>query len=155
MRSSLNFLSISQRRRRAVGSMPDVGSSRMMTFEFLPMRAFPTETLRFWPPERFLERTFLWETRSTSCKVVLIDASISSVSPLNNKNISKCSSGVNVSNKILCYGQIPSTFQNSFISSKILIPNADAFPDVFGNNPVSSEIAVVLPAPLWPSSAKI
>lgn len=34
-------------------SIPDVGSSKIMTFDF-PAKAKATESLLFWPPDKFL-----------------------------------------------------------------------------------------------------
>ena len=50
---------------RAEVSMPDVGSSRMITLE-PPVKASATDNLRFCPPERFLAYSPLLERRFTS-----------------------------------------------------------------------------------------
>ena len=49
--SRLYVFSISQKRRRVVVSIPDVGSSSKTSLES-PIRAIPAESLRLWPPER-------------------------------------------------------------------------------------------------------
>lgn len=43
----------------------------------------------------------------------------------------------------------------SSISLKMSMPNTDALPLLGSNNPVSIDMVVVLPAPLWPRSANI
>ena len=49
--SFLYCFNISQNLRLVVVSIPEVGSSRMISFE-LPINAMPTDSLRFYPPDR-------------------------------------------------------------------------------------------------------
>ena len=51
------------------GSIPDVGSSRKTIFE-PPIRAMPTDSFRFCPPERVFVRSFFFSARPTSERVV-------------------------------------------------------------------------------------
>jgi hypothetical protein len=75
--------------------------------------------------------------------------------PLNEANNLKCSSGVSNSNNTSCYGHTPNIILTSCIYSKILIPKTSAYPFVGSISPVSIDIVVVFPAPLWPSNANI
>ncbi len=52
-------LSICHVERREYGSMPLVGSSKMITL-LSPMRAMPTHSLRFMPPLSDAERDLAW-----------------------------------------------------------------------------------------------
>jgi hypothetical protein len=51
--------------RRAEVSIPEVGSSKMITLD-LPAKAIATESLLFCPPERFFEYSSLFYPRLTS-----------------------------------------------------------------------------------------
>jgi len=46
-------------------SHPEVGSSKYINLD-PPIKAIATESLLFYPPERFLERTSVLSTKSTS-----------------------------------------------------------------------------------------
>ncbi len=87
-------LSKSQMYLRAEVSIPEVGSSRMMTFD-LPANAIATDRRRFWPPDRFLEYSSFFSCRLTSAMSFRTSvASYSPSSPLNAPKSSKCSSTV-------------------------------------------------------------
>jgi hypothetical protein len=65
MRSFLYALRSYQMYLRAEVSIPEVGSSRMITFE-PPVKASATDNLRFCPPDRFFAYSPLFEARFTS-----------------------------------------------------------------------------------------
>ena len=71
------------------------------------------------------------------------------------QNSSRCSFGVNWSNKISNCGHTPIVFLISSISSNISRLKTEAVPEVAGYIPVRIDIVVVFPAPLCPSKAKI
>ena len=58
------------------GSTPAVGSSRNITFGS-PIRAIPTDSFLFCPPERFLDETSVFSTRSTSLMMSVTACSMS------------------------------------------------------------------------------
>ena len=90
--------------------------------------------------------------------VLLISFStFSEETPLKTANIPKCSRILRSLNNTSCCGQIPifSLKVSIFSGSNIFILSYKASPSVASYNPVSIEINVVFPAPLWPSKANI
>lgn len=72
-------------------SIPEVGSSKYINLES-PINAMATESLLFWPPDKFLLKSSAFSYKSTSYMAFstasgILDSSI----PLNTANISKCS----------------------------------------------------------------
>lgn len=72
------------------------------------------------------------------------------VRPLSLLKKYRCSLTVNSSNRMLCCGHSPKLSRTLFISVLILQPPTKAVPEVGGIIPVSIDIVVVFPAPLWP-----
>mmetsp|Transcript_169578 Transcript_169578/g.538388 ORF Transcript_169578/g.538388 Transcript_169578/m.538388 type:complete len:301 (-) Transcript_169578:1766-2668(-) len=75
--------------------------------------------------------------------------------PLNCAKSSKCSWHVSSSQSTSCCGQTPKSFCTSAGALARQWPKMVQDPRVGGSNPQSMASVVVLPAPLWPSSAKI
>ena len=67
----------------------------------------------------------------------------------------RCSSTVISSKRTSCWGHRPRSDLTPSMSTQMSWPLTTAVPDVGGKSPVSMEIVVVLPAPLWPSRAVI
>mmetsp|Transcript_45801 Transcript_45801/g.71700 ORF Transcript_45801/g.71700 Transcript_45801/m.71700 type:complete len:200 (-) Transcript_45801:1346-1945(-) len=135
--------------------MPEVGSSRNTTFE-LPMNAMATLSFRFCPPERFLARKSLFSVRPTSTISFSTSAAAAARgTPLQAANSARCSRTVSAGYSTSCCGHTPSVRRMNFICVNTSRPWMKAAPPVGASRPVSIEIVVVLPAPLWPSSAVI
>mmetsp|Transcript_8940 Transcript_8940/g.8835 ORF Transcript_8940/g.8835 Transcript_8940/m.8835 type:complete len:204 (-) Transcript_8940:1262-1873(-) len=135
--------------------MPEVGSSRKTILD-PPMKAIPTDNFLFCPPDRVLEYALRFSVNPTLC-IIFSTSSFRSalLVPLNVANSCKCSSTVNISNRISCWGQTPRFFLIAAISVLISSPSMVADPAEGGVSPVNMEIAVVLPAPLCPKRAVI
>mmetsp|Transcript_11049 Transcript_11049/g.16441 ORF Transcript_11049/g.16441 Transcript_11049/m.16441 type:complete len:251 (-) Transcript_11049:1514-2266(-) len=156
MRPRLSLRSMSHILLRAVKSMPEVGSSSI-TIEEPPIKAMASDSLRFWPPERFLAGVLRLSSRSTCWIFSSTAAWISALSesPLKRQNIRRCSSTVSSLKSTSCWGHTPNFLRISLMSDLKLRLLTVMSPAVGLSSPVSIEIVVVLPAPLWPSKAKI
>ena len=155
MRSLRYFLSIFHRARRALRSMPEVGSSRRTSLD-PPTSAIDTDSLRLLPPESDPDYLSLSTVRPTSLTMSSISfVFLAGSPPLSSKKRSRCSIGVKSSNKTSCWGHTPINWRTSCMSLNTSRSKTEAFPSVGTIRPVSIEIVVVLPAPFWPSSAKI
>ncbi len=164
--SCLKFLSISQMYLLALVSMPEVGSSRTMNFEF-PMKAMPVESLLLWPPERFLLNSLVFSFKFRSAIIFNTSTSIRAGSlPLNTANSSRCSFTVSSSNRMSNYGHTPISLRTSSIWLSMSFPKIEALPEEKLSSPVNIDIVVVLPkiyillkllipAPFPPSNTKI
>mmetsp|Transcript_34797 Transcript_34797/g.63335 ORF Transcript_34797/g.63335 Transcript_34797/m.63335 type:complete len:200 (-) Transcript_34797:129-728(-) len=135
--------------------MPEVGSSRNTTLES-PMKAMPTLSLRFCPPESDLAFLFRFSVRPTST-IIFSTAPFRAArgTPLKTAYIRRCSRTVRSGYRMSCCGHTPSVRRMNFICVNTSRPWMKAAPPVGASRPVSIEIVVVLPAPLWPSSAVI
>ena len=63
-----------------------------------------------------------------------------------------CSSTVKSSNRTLCCGHKPRLFRTPSMLVLMSSPYTTAVPEVGGNSPVSIDMVVDFPAPLWPNS---
>lgn len=133
-------------------SMPDVGSSKMITFD-LPANDIATERRLFWPPERFFEYSSRFSYKLTSLISLLTSSSSYCPSrPLKVPKSSKCYLTVRSSYRVSCWGQIPIFY---LIFCKSVCPKTSMRPEEGSSIPVSIERVVVLPAPLCPNKTKM
>lgn len=156
IRSCLNCLIISQNLRRVVVSIPEVGSSNI-TILASPIKAIPTDSLRFWPPERVDASWNYTSSNSTALTILstLLKTSNWVFLHLRAQKSSRCSRTVRKSKRTLCCGQTPRFSLSYYMLSKISKPSTVAWPSVGSISPVNILIVVVFPAPLCPNSAKI
>ena len=145
----------SQVYRRLLGSMPLVGSSRITTDGF-PTNATATESFLRCPPESTPASHSALLSRPTAAILSLTSRVISdSGTPLNRAKSSRCSLAVSVGQRTSNWGQTPRSFLIDCISVSTLMPSIVAAPPSWLIMPVSTEMVVVLPAPLCPRSAVI
>ena len=139
--------------RREYGSIPEVGSSKKTTSGFVT-NAIARDNLRFWPPERFPVGVSSFSSSATSA-TACTTASRNSLRgiPPNAAYSVKCSRTVIIGQSTSNWGQIPKLARIVDMSVLIDLPLIKASPPVLSSIPVSMEIVVVLPAPLWPNKA--
>ena len=75
--------------------------------------------------------------------------------PLTPAKKPRCSATVRSSQRTSCCGHTPMLVRMAAMSEAMLAPLTKASPADGGTSPVSMEMVVVLPAPLWPSRPKI
>mmetsp|Transcript_33932 Transcript_33932/g.100786 ORF Transcript_33932/g.100786 Transcript_33932/m.100786 type:complete len:233 (-) Transcript_33932:144-842(-) len=146
--------SVSHMPRRAKGSMPLEGSSRITRYG-LERKASAQLSFRFMPPERADERACILSMSATaerSCSPLFTSASFD-MFPILPKSM-RCSKTVSSSTSTLCCGQKPMSLRTIRSCSGTWEPLTLIVPRVWGRQPVSIIIVVVLPAPLWPRRQK-
>mmetsp|Transcript_14291 Transcript_14291/g.29201 ORF Transcript_14291/g.29201 Transcript_14291/m.29201 type:complete len:332 (+) Transcript_14291:3232-4227(+) len=155
MRPLLFFCRMFHVLRLLYGSMPEVGSSKMTTL-LSPIRAIPTESFLFMPPESCFEVTFLFSVSPTSAMIFSTSAeTLETGTPLKMANMRRCCATVRSANRTSCWGHTPMEVLISGIFSVIFFPMTSASPEVLLMSPVSIEMVVDFPAPLWPRSTVI
>mmetsp|Transcript_1777 Transcript_1777/g.5222 ORF Transcript_1777/g.5222 Transcript_1777/m.5222 type:complete len:238 (+) Transcript_1777:1457-2170(+) len=143
----------SQSSRREAGSIPELGSSRNTTGAS-PSRAVATQSRRFCPPLRSLQRECRFSRRPRA-------RSTSSVSPATladprrRAKKRRCSSTESFSYMGLSCGHTDKFKRACSNDVDTGWSYTKASPDVNGIMPMMQFMAVVLPAPLWPNKAKI
>mmetsp|Transcript_58666 Transcript_58666/g.154522 ORF Transcript_58666/g.154522 Transcript_58666/m.154522 type:complete len:257 (+) Transcript_58666:1930-2700(+) len=146
--------SVSHMPRRAKGSMPLDGSSRITRYG-LERNASAQLSLRFMPPDRAEERVCILSISATavSSSSPLFTSSPRAMPPILPKR-SRCSKTVSSSTRTLCCGQKPMSLRTDRSCSGTMDPRTLIVPADWGRQPVSIIIVVVLPAPLWPRRQK-
>ena len=150
---------MSQVSRRAVGSIPEDGSSNKTIFA-LPKRAIASWSFLFYPPERSEAGVFRFKSRLKSYRMSSITWSWFSIALNKLKNL-RFSSTVILLISTSSYGhtpikstKLPYSFKRS-MSLFLMMFITFAEPDVGLTNPVNIFIVVVFPAPLWPKRTRI
>jgi hypothetical protein len=133
--------------RRAAQSMPLLGSSTMHT-SGTPTNATASESLRRWPPLNRLAWSCRLCTNPTSLSCCVIRSGLSSLTtPENEANRSKCSSGVNIGQRISNCGQKPRRSRTEVMSDDTLYPFTIASPSEASSMPLRMLSVVLFPAP--------
>mmetsp|Transcript_24495 Transcript_24495/g.59433 ORF Transcript_24495/g.59433 Transcript_24495/m.59433 type:complete len:223 (+) Transcript_24495:2647-3315(+) len=118
-----------------------------------PRREVATHKRLFWPPLRALHCEYRLSPMPRACNTSI--ESLPCSTPRKPANSCKCSSTVISGNSGLSWGQKPKRCLTAVILLSTEKPATVAFPAVILTLPVRHWTAVVLPAPLWPNSAKI
>mmetsp|Transcript_114731 Transcript_114731/g.263356 ORF Transcript_114731/g.263356 Transcript_114731/m.263356 type:complete len:221 (-) Transcript_114731:1658-2320(-) len=138
--------------RRAKGSIPEVGSSKITNLGS-PRKAIATESFLFIPPDRAAARALRFSASCTSLSSWSISASAPWI-PFSPAVSLMCSTTVSSGHSTLCCGHIPMDARTSLSCWGTAFPKMEISPLLGGNVPVIMLIVVVLPAPLCPSRQK-
>ena len=107
-----------------------MGSSKYISLD-PPINAIATESLLFYPPERFLDSTLVLSTKSTSFMAYKISSwNLEDSTPLKVAKSLRCSITLRSANKTSCYGQNPIKDLIFSISVSTSYPKASAHPVV-------------------------
>mmetsp|Transcript_6464 Transcript_6464/g.11237 ORF Transcript_6464/g.11237 Transcript_6464/m.11237 type:complete len:210 (-) Transcript_6464:693-1322(-) len=142
-----------QSSRRELGSMPEVGSSRNTTGAS-PRRQVATQRRRFWPPLRFEHLAWRFAV-IPSCSSTVVISSSGETTPRSPAKRVRCSSTDRSGYIGFSWGHTDRFQRHCSIASRQEKPRILASPPVIPVMPVMQLTRVVLPAPLWPRSAKI
>mmetsp|Transcript_16278 Transcript_16278/g.50523 ORF Transcript_16278/g.50523 Transcript_16278/m.50523 type:complete len:205 (+) Transcript_16278:418-1032(+) len=136
--------------RRAIGSMPALGSSKKTT-RGAPISEIATESLRRLPPDSERDSFTRCGSRPhSSTSISMTCFAVSPVSPCSPAYRSRCSSTVRRSCVASNCGQYPIIARVASASATMSFPQMVASPRVGICSPQRIEIVVVLPAPLVP-----
>lgn len=134
-------------------SIPEVGSSRKMTYE-LPTKDIAKDSFLFDPPDNAETKQFYSSINSVTSNISS-NSELCIYTPLIENINCKCSKTVKSSYRQSFYVHNPRLNLILSKSRSKSLPYILTIPLVFEIIPVNNEIIVVFPAPLWPKRQNI